>query len=46
MIGTALMGNPVGGAPFVLAGAIKCVYDLSLWRLFSRVPLESTLGAP
>jgi len=27
------------GAPFVLAGSIKGIYDLVLWRSFSRVPL-------
>jgi predicted MFS family arabinose efflux permease len=34
------------GAPFVLAGTIKSIYDLTLWRWFSRVPLPdpSTTG--
>ncbi len=41
-----LLAAAHGGAPFVLAGAIKCVYDLSLWRLFSRVPLEPTTSRP
>jgi MFS family permease len=27
------------GLPFVLAGAIKSVYDVTLWRWFRRVPL-------
>lgn len=39
VIGTSLMGSTAVGAPFVVAGAIKCVYDLALWRVFSRVPL-------
>lgn len=38
MIGAALMANVAIGAPFVAAGALKCVYDLVLWRVFSRVP--------
>jgi hypothetical protein len=29
------------GAPFVAAGALKCVYDLALWRVFRSVPLEA-----
>lgn len=40
VLGTALMGNVAVGAPFVVAGAIKCVYDLALWRVFAQVPLE------
>jgi predicted MFS family arabinose efflux permease len=27
------------GAPFLVAGAIKSVYDLALWRWFRKVPL-------
>lgn len=27
------------GAPFVVGGAIKCVYDLGLWAMFRRVRL-------
>jgi hypothetical protein len=27
------------GLPFVIAGALKSVYDLSLWRIFRRVPV-------
>ena len=27
------------GVPFVLAGGLKCVYDLVLWRWFRNVPL-------
>lgn len=38
-IGTALMQNVTFGAPFVVAGALKSVYDLVLWRVFKRVPL-------
>jgi len=36
------------GAPFVLAGTVKSVYDLVLWRWFSHVPLpdaETKTGA-
>ena len=29
------------GAPFVIAGALKCVYDVGLYALFRRVPLGS-----
>ncbi len=39
VIGTALMQNVAVGAPFVVAGAVKCVYDLLLWRTFKKVPL-------
>ncbi len=28
------------GLPFMLAGALKIVYDLSLWATFRRIPLE------
>jgi predicted MFS family arabinose efflux permease len=38
-IGSALMQNVAFGAPFVVAGALKSVYDLVLWRVFKRVPL-------
>jgi MFS family permease len=38
-IGTMLMQNVAFGAPFVAAGALKCVYDLVLWRVFKRVPV-------
>ena len=27
------------GLPFVIAGAVKSLYDLSLWRIFRHVPL-------
>jgi MFS family permease len=29
------------GLPFVLAGAVKAAYDLSLWRIFRRVELPA-----
>jgi predicted MFS family arabinose efflux permease len=29
------------GAPFVLAGGVKAAYDLSFWRLFRSVPLDT-----
>ena len=34
------------GAPFVIAGTVKIVYDLALWNWFRRVPLadEKTLA--
>lgn len=38
-IGTVLMASVGLGAPFVAAGALKAVYDLTLWRTFRRVPL-------
>jgi MFS family permease len=28
------------GLPLVIAGVMKCVYDLSLWRIFRKVPTE------
>jgi len=39
LVGTALMSAVGFGAPFVVAGAIKSVYDLLLWRVFRRVRL-------
>jgi MFS family permease len=33
------------GAPFLLAGAIKSGYDLSLWAWFRRIPLANTTPA-
>jgi Na+/melibiose symporter-like transporter len=39
VIGTALMTNVAFGAPFVVAGTLKSVYDLLLWQVFRRVPL-------
>jgi predicted MFS family arabinose efflux permease len=35
-----LLGGALG-APFVIAGALKCVYDLGLYALFRRVELRS-----
>lgn len=43
-IGAALMHNVAVGAPFVVAGAVKCVYDLLLWRTFKKVQLPGTGG--
>jgi hypothetical protein len=34
-----LMANVAIGAPFVVAGTIKSVYDLVLWRTFRKVDL-------
>lgn len=31
------------GLPLVIAGVMKSVYDLSLWRIFRRVPVEDGL---
>jgi MFS family permease len=28
------------GLPLVIAGVMKCAYDLSLWRIFRKVPIE------
>src|SRR5438309_8280051 len=36
LLGGALMVNVALGAPFVVAGSIKCVYDLVLWRVLRR----------
>jgi MFS family permease len=41
IIGTALMRVAIG-APWVVAGAIKCGYDVVLWRVFSKVPLPES----
>jgi MFS family permease len=42
IIGTVLMRTVAIGAPWVAAGAIKCGYDLVLWRVFSKVPLPES----
>jgi MFS family permease len=34
-----LVASVAIGAPFVIAGSIKCGYDLVLWRWFRTVPL-------
>jgi MFS family permease len=42
-----LMANVALGAPFVVAGTIKCGYDLVLWRTFRRVTLaEGAIRRP
>ncbi len=41
LLGGVLMINVAIGAPFVVAGSVKCVYDLVLWRVFKRVELPS-----
>jgi MFS family permease len=41
LIGSLVMRIAVG-APWVAAGALKAVYDLVLWRVFSRVPLPES----
>jgi len=44
LITGALLQGSAGwiGAPFLLAGGIKVIYDLALWRLFSGVPLPQS----
>ena len=32
------------GLPFLLAGTLKCAYDLSLWKLFRKVHLQDETG--
>jgi len=39
LVGTLLMNNVAIGAPWVAAGALKSIYDVALWRVFSSVPL-------
>jgi MFS family permease len=34
------------GIPFLLAGGLKVAYDLTLWRLFRRVPLDEQPPQP
>lgn len=34
------------GFPFVIAGTLKAVYDVTLWRWFRTVPLPDQLEAP
>jgi MFS family permease len=43
-----LMANVALGAPFVVAGTIKCGYDLVLWRTFRGVelPQEGAITPP
>ncbi|MDP9185661.1 MAG: MFS transporter, partial [Actinomycetota bacterium] len=41
LVGSVLMGWAIG-APWVVAGALKAVYDLVLWRVFSDVPLPDS----
>ena len=46
--GPALAGATASmwfGAPFVIAGGIKGVYDLILWAWFRRVPLPEEVAA-
>jgi MFS family permease len=37
IVGTALMRNVALGAPWVVSGVLKAVYDLLLWRTFGKV---------
>jgi predicted MFS family arabinose efflux permease len=39
LLSGVLMTNVAAGAPFVVAGGIKCGYDVVLWRVFRRVPI-------
>jgi MFS family permease len=41
LLSGVLMTNVAFGAPFVVAGGIKCGYDLVLWRVFRGVELPS-----
>jgi hypothetical protein len=42
LAGVLLQGSLlVFGAPFLIAGGLKAIYDLSLWRLFRRVRLPA-----
>jgi predicted MFS family arabinose efflux permease len=41
----AVMQRVAIGSPFVLAGALKIVYDLALYATFRRVPLPPEVGA-
>lgn len=34
------------GAPFLLAGGLKALYDLALWAMFRRVRLPADAGSP
>lgn len=40
LIAGALVQASSLAAPFVIAGALKCVYDLAFWKMFRRVPLK------
>ncbi len=44
LLGGALMTNVAVGAPFLVAGSIKCGYDLILWRVFRKVRLPGDPG--
>ena len=46
VLGGVLMTNVAVGAPFVVAGGIKSLYDLVLWRVFSRTPLPEETSPP
>ena len=46
VLGGVLMTNVAVGAPFVVAGGIKSLYDLVLWRVFSRTPLPEEASPP
>ncbi len=36
----ALLALPGSGLPFFIAGGLKIVYDLTLYRIFRRIPIE------
>jgi MFS family permease len=43
-IGPLVAGATLGlaaGAPFLIAGTLKCAYDVTLWRWFRRIPLPT-----
>ena len=40
-----LVTNVAIGAPLIVAGSLKCVYDLILWRVFRKVDLPEDAAA-
>jgi predicted MFS family arabinose efflux permease len=42
----ALMQHVALGAPFLVAGGIKVMYDALLYRTFRKVPLEEGVATP
>ena len=39
VVAGALLGAGLPGAPFLIAGVAKSLYDLALYRVFRRVPV-------
>lgn len=48
MIAGSLMQGPLLplGLPFLLAGAIKSAYDVTLWRIFRNLPIPDAQLPP